>query len=304
LAHNIIVRGRVFWCLAVLVWSARLFCPAEAATTVEGVFALIGGTQQVGGELIATPSATPTDLKLDISFHRVAEKNALKRYDTELNRQMHVIAVSDDLSVFMHHHIAHVIDGHGQLRMMFPAPGLYHLYVDAAPRTIGQQVLRFDLTVGDDPAPPLAARPLGAPETSARAGLYTLDFDRLDLAGGVASQIKLHISEHGKPAQDLRDYLGVAAHVVLVGGESLNYGHVHALSGTAGSGTALSGMAGMDMMKHDAADSEHAMAEGEAMVSPDLTLHLPALPPGPYKLWVQFMGGRTLYTVPFVTVVK
>jgi hypothetical protein len=299
LAHNIIVRGRPFWCLAVLVWSFQLFCPAEAATTVEGVFALIGGTQQVGGELIATPSATPTDIKLDISFHRVAEKNALKRYDTELNRQMHVIAVSDDLSVFMHHHIAHVIDGHGQLRMMFPAPGLYHLYVDAAPKTIGQQVLRFDLTVGDDPAPPLSARPLDRPETGARAGLYTLDFDRLDLAGGVASQIKLHISEHGKPAQDLRDYLGVAAHVVLIGADSLNYGHVHAMAGMAGSG-----MAGMDMMKHDAGDAEHPMAEGEATVPADLTLHLPALPPGPYKLWVQFMGGRTLYTVPFVTVVK
>jgi hypothetical protein len=297
LAHNIIVRGRSFWCLAALVWLFPLFCPvmpAEAATTVEGVFALIGGTQQVGGELIATPSATPTDLKLDISFHRVAEKNALKRYDTELNRQMHVIAVSDDLRVFIHHHIAHVIDGHGQLRMMFPAPGLYHLYVDAAPTTIGQQVLRFDLMVGDDSATPLAVRPLEAPETSARAGLYTLDFDRLDLAGGVASQIKLHISEHGKPAQDLHEYLGVAAHVVLVGADSLNYGHVHALAG----------MAGMDMMKHDMADSEHPMAEGDAMVSADLTLHLPALPPGPYKLWVQFMGGRTLYTVPFVTVVK
>ena len=298
LVRNFIARC---WLPAAL---ALLFAagPAQAATTIEGVFALIGGKQQVAGELVATPAATPNDLKLDISFHRVAETNALKRYDTELNRQMHVIAISDDLSVFMHHHVAHVIDGHGQVRMVFPQPGLYHIYVDAAPKTIGQQVLRFDLTVGDDPATPLLSRPLGTPETSGKSGLYTLDFDQLDLKAGQASQLILHISEHGKPARDLHEYLGVPAHIVLIGAQSLAYAHVHPLGGD---------MAGMKMDSHDEGGAEHdstpdmSMPPGDDPPSPsDLTLHVPALPAGPYKLWVQFMGGRTLYTVPFVAVVK
>ena len=297
LVRNFIARCWLTAALALLVAAG----PVRAATTIDGVFALIGGKQQVAGELVATPAATPNDLKLDISFHRVAETNALKRYDTELNRQMHVIAISDDLSVFMHHHVAHVIDGHGQVRMVFPQPGLYHIYVDAAPKTIGQQVLRFDLTVGDDPATPLLSRPLGTPETSGKSGLYTLDFDQLDLKAGQASQLTLHISEHGKPARDLHEYLGVPAHIVLIGAQSLAYAHVHPLGGD---------MAGMKMDSHDDG-AEHdstpdmSMPPGDDPPSPsDLTLHVPALPAGPYKLWVQFMGGRTLYTVPFVAVVK
>jgi hypothetical protein len=278
--------------LVAAVWALSPAMPAFAATTVEGVFALINGTPQVAGELTATQAATPTDLKLDISLHRVAEKNALKRYDTELNRQMHVIAISDDLSVFIHHHIAHVIDGHGQVRMMFPAPGLYHVFVDAAPKTIGQQVLRFDLLVGDEPATPLISRPLGAPETTARSGLYTVSFDRFDLTAGQPAQVTLHIAEHGKPAQDLHTYLGVGAHVVLIGAESMNYAHIHSLAE----------MTGPDMAKHDGA--EMAMPDDDQPVPADLTLHVPALPVGQYKLWVQFLGGRTLHTVPFVVVVK
>jgi len=277
-------------------WIMCLAMPARAATTIDGVFALIGGKQQVAGELVATPAATPTDLKLDISFHRVAETNALKRYDTELNRQMHVIAISDDLSVFLHHHVSHVIDGHGQVRMMFPAPGLYHIFVDAAPKTIGQQVLRFDLNVGDDPATPLISRPLGMPEILAKSGLYTVQFDRLDLKSGEASQLVLHISEHGKPAKDLHEFLGVPAHVVVIGAESLDYAHVHPMAAD---------MGGMAMAKHDGAEPEMPAPEDDDQPVPaDLTLHVPALPAGPYKLWVQFMGGRTLYTVPFVAVVK
>lgn len=296
LTHHFLVQSRMWRSLVVLaalVWAFVPMAPVFAATTVEGVFALIGGTQQVAGELTATPAATSTDLKLDISLHRVAEKNALKRYDSEMNRQMHVIAISDDLSVFMHHHVAHVIDGHGQVRMVFPAPGLYHIFVDAAPKTIGQQVLRFDLTVGDEPVTPLISRSVGAPETTARSGLYTVTFDRLDLAAGEPTRLALHIAEHGKPAQDLHAYLGVAAHIVLIGTESMRYAHVHPLAD----------MAGMEMPKHDGADTAMP-ADDDRPVPADLTLHVPPLPPGSYKLWVQFIGGRTLYTVPFVAVVK
>jgi hypothetical protein len=289
--------------LALCIGALIAAVPAEAATTIDGVFALIGGKQQVAGELVAMPAATPDDLKLDISFHRVAETNALKRYNTELNRQMHVIVVSDDLSVFMHHHVAHVIDGHGQLRMTFPQPGLYHIFVDASLKTIGQQVMRFDLTVGDEPAAPLMSRPLGLPEPSARSGLYTVAFDQLEFKAGEAGQLGLHISEYGKPAKDLHAYLGVAAHVVMIGADSLDYAHTHA-------GTGMSGMemGGMAPDKHGAAEPQtapDAATESDDQTVPaDLTLHVPALPAGRYKLWVQFIGGRTLHTVPFVTVVK
>jgi hypothetical protein len=290
------LRGRQLASRAAAVSAACLafwIGAATAATTVEGVFAQIGGQQQVAGELVATAAGEPSDLKLDISFHRVAEKNALKRYDIELNRQMHVFAISDDLGVFLHHHVAHVIDGHGQVRMSFPAPGLYHIFVDAAPKTIGQQVLRFDLMVGE--ADPLISRPLGSPETSVKDGLYTIAFDQLELKAGEAGSLTLHIAEHGKPAQDLHDYLGVAAQAILVGAESMDYVHLHTIP--------LADMAPPEMAATDQELPEGAAGAGMP-VPADLVLPVPPLPAGPYKLWVQFLGGRTLYTVPFVAIVK
>ncbi|MEI9982852.1 MAG: hypothetical protein WDN69_06350 [Aliidongia sp.] len=214
---------------------------------------------------------------------------------------MHVIAISDDLGVFMHHHVSHVVDGHGQVRMAFPQPGLYHIFVDAAPKTIGQQVLRFDLTVGDDPVTPMISRPLGDTGDQRQIRPLHARLRPTRPQGGQPGQLTLHITEYGKPARDLHDYLGVPAHIVLVGAETLAYAHVHPL------GADMAGMGGMAMDSTDADSdaSDMSMPGGDTPIaSPDLTLHVPPLPPGPYKLWVQFMGGRTLYTVPFVAVVK
>ncbi|HVJ51062.1 MAG TPA: hypothetical protein VM689_01280 [Aliidongia sp.] len=282
-----------------LALALGLAAPAFAAssTTVEGVYALDGIKQQVAGTLIATEAGSSTDLKLDVSFRRTAEKNPLKRYDSELSKEMHIIAVSDDLSTMLHHHVGHVIDGHGQDRIRFPAPGLYHIYVDAAPKTIGQQVLRFDLAVGGEAAAPMTSRPLGAPETEVTQGLYTLAFDRLDLPAGQPAMLELSITEHGKPARDLHPYLGVPAHAVLVGAESLDYIHIHPMAQNEMHEPPMAGMQGM-MTGHE---HETAVVESEPS---HLRFHLQVPKPGAYRLWLQFIGGRTLYTVPFVLVAK
>lgn len=256
---------------------------AVPSITVEGIYALDDVKQQVAGELVATPVGNSSDLKLDISFHRMQEKNALKRYETELTKEMHVIAVSDDLTIMLHHHVAHVIDGHGQDRMRFPKPGLYHIYIDAAPKTIGQQVMRFDLNVGDEPAAPLISRPLGMPMTEVISGLYTLSFDRLEVTAGQPAMLTLRITELGKPARDLHPFLGVGAHIVLIGTETLDYLHAHPIE-----------------------TDDHPTETGDAE-KPDpsvLRFHLAPSKPGPYRLWVQFIGGRTVYTVPFAALVK
>ena len=263
---------------------------SAASSTIEGVYALDGVKQQVAGELVATPMGTSTDLKLDISFRRMQEKNALKRYETELTKEMHVIAVSDDLTIMLHHHVAHVIDGHGQDRMRFPRPGLYHIYVDAAPKTIGQQVMRFDLTIGDDPATPLISRPLGMPVTEVTQGLYTLDFDRLGIKAGEPAMLTLRITELGKPAHDLQPFLGVGAHIVLIGAETLDYLHVHPMEA--------------DDHPMEMGGQSTAIGNDEKPDPSVLKFHIMASKPGPYRLWVQFIGGRTVYTVPFVAVVK
>jgi hypothetical protein len=215
------------------------------------------------------------------------------KYDSDLGKAMHVIAISEDFSVFIHHHVDHVIDGTGQVRIRFPKPALYHIYVDAMPHALGQQVLRFDLPVGDAPA----AQPLKLSPgiLAADTGPFQVTFDSLDLTAGEPSMLTLHIAENGKPAKDLKPYLGVAAHVVLISADSLDYVHVHPMAMDAMGGHEMAGhtMPGM-AMPHDP----------PAAVSPDMMLHLAVPKPGLYKLWVQFDGGRTLYTVPFVATAR
>jgi hypothetical protein len=268
--------------------------PVEAATVVQGQNALAGAQPKVTGTLTAVPAGQPTDLKLDVTLHQIGQTKPVTKFDSDLGKAMHIIAVSEDMTVFLHHHVDHVIDGHGQVRIRFPKAGLYHIYVDSEPHTLGQQVQRFDLPVGNAPAtepPKLAPGSL-----SADAGPYEVTFDTLELNANEPTMLTMHIAENGKPAKDLKPYLGVGAHVVLISADGIDYVHVHpmpmdAMSAGHDANHDMHGMAGM------------TMADG-ASVPPDMMLHLAVPKPGLYKLWVQFDGGRSLYTLPFVATAR
>ena len=257
---------------------------ADATTVIQGQNALAGAQSKVTGTLTAIPAGQPTDLKLDIALTQPGQPRPVAKYDADLGKAMHVIAISEDMTVFIHHHVDHVIDGHAQVRIRFPKAALYHIYVDAMPHALGQQVQRFDLPVGEAPA---SAPPKLTPGTlSAESGPYQVTFDTLDLKAGEPSMLTLHIAENGKPAKDLKPFLGVGAHVVLISADSLDYVHVHPMAMDEMSGMAMPGMA----MPHQAL----------ASISPEMMLHVAVPKPGLYKLWVQFDGGRSLYTLPFV----
>ena len=251
---------------------------ADATTVIQGQNALAGAQPKVTGTLTAIPAGQPTDLKLDVVLNQPGQPKPVTKYDADLGKAMHVIAISEDLTVFIHHHVDHVIDGHGQVRIRFPKPALYHIYVDSMPHSLGQQVQRFDLAVGDAPAAPPPKQVPGM--LSADSGPYQVTFDTLDLNAGEPSMLTLHIAENGKPAKDLKPFLGVGAHVVLISADSLDYVHIHPMAMDD-----MAGMPGMAMPTH---------------ISPDMMLHVAVPKPGLYKLWVQFDGGRSLYTLPFV----
>jgi hypothetical protein len=259
---------------------------AGAATIIQGRNALAGAEPKVTGTLTAIPAGQPTDLKLDVVLNQTGQPKPLVKYDADLGKAMHIIAISEDLTVFIHHHVDHVIDGHGQVRIRFPKAALYHIYVDAMPHALGQQVQRFDLAVGDAPAAPPLKLVTGM--LSAESGPYQVTFDTLDLKAGEPSMLTLHIAENGKPAKDLKPFLGVGAHVVLISADSLDYVHVHPMAiddMAGGHGHDMAGMPGM---------------AAPTSISPDMMLHVAVPKPGLYKLWVQFDGGRSLYTLPFV----
>src|SRR5260370_36626775 len=113
-----------------------------AAATLEGVNALPGTQPGVTGALVATPGKESSQ-SLDFAQMRVGEGKAITKYDVELTKQLHVIAISDDFTTFLHDHVTRAAkDGHFRLNMAFPSPGLYHVYADSTPSGLGQQVLR------------------------------------------------------------------------------------------------------------------------------------------------------------------
>jgi hypothetical protein len=241
--------------------------------------------------------------RLDIAMTPVGATTPVRRYDVELSKQLHLIAVDGALRTFVHEHADRPdASGHFHVSATFPHPGLWHVYADAVPQGLGQQVIRFDLSVGtgepDQTKPDLA--PTGP---TASDGRYSVRLDDMDLKAGQEAELGLHLLRDGKPAADLTPYLGVAAHAVFINSADLTYVHVHAGLAQADQGgghmhhemTRMhddDGMAGMDGMGPP-------LAAG-SRVPPDLSLPVTAPKPGDYVLWIQFEGGGRVRTVRFV----
>lgn len=290
---------------------------ALATETLPGVYALPEGQAKVTATLAATPGPGG-QVALDVAMTAVGQSRPVTRYETELSKQLHVIAVSSDFRTFVHEHGDRPgPDGHFHVSMLLPRPGLYHVYADGVPAGMGQQVMRFELKLGDAPAAPAEAPRPGGLEAS--DGGYSARFDPFELHAGREGELGLHLSRGGKPATGVTPFLGVAAHAVFVDAADLSYVHVHAMPAAAGDG----GMAGMEMPSGAMPVQGMRMPEmgGMAMpgtggmegmpgalpagsrVSPDLTLHVRAPKAGTYLLWVQFMAGGGVRTVPFVVAV-
>ncbi len=290
-------------CVGAVLLGLMLAGPAHAAAPpAAGTYALPDGTPKVSATLAVTPGAgREAGLSvLDVAMAGLGNARPLTRYDIELSKRLHVIAVSDDFRVFLHGHAERPgADGHFRVPIRFPGRGAWHIYADAVPSGLGQQVMRFDVNLDPD-GTPAAAQPATPQPTglAGRDGRYGVRFDALDLRAGQEAQLTLHLLRDDKPAPDLAPYLGVAAHAVLISAADLVYVHAHAApAATAGAATGaahghdMAGMAGM------------AAASPPGARAADLVLHVTAPKAGTYLLWLQFSAGGRVRTVPFVVAV-
>lgn len=296
--RNLVRRGLIGGIALALGAATASAAPAR----IPGVNALPGVQTKVAGVLEADVDKKGGET-LDFVLTRIGETAPFTKYNVELTKQAHVIAVSDDFTTFIHRHVTRVAkDGHFRLTIVFPRPGLYHIYADSAPAGLGQQVLRFDLPVGGAGAErrPPALEPTGLDSGD---GAYAVKFDSLDLSAGEATRLVLHIEKNGRPATDLKPFLGVAAHVVFIAADDLAYIHVHPMPILGMSG--MPAMSGGDHSGHGHGEmARMAMMAPSASVAPDLALHVEPPKVGAYKFWVQFIGGGAVRTVQFVVVVR
>lgn len=281
--------------LAVTGIAARPSFATEAP--LKGAFALPGMTEKVTAELTVRETG-PLMRELVIAFTDKATGQPVTRFDEELAQELHLLATDSIFSTFVHEHPEKPgPDGRFRISVRFPKAGLYHVYADVMPTRLGQQVVRFDVPVDVETAPVAQQSPLVVtPEGS--DGPYSVELDASDLRAGAENTIGLTILKDGRPATDLGLYLGVAAHAVFVSTEDLGYVHAHAMAVDASKGA-------QHAHAHHAHghDAHGPHTDPGAAVPANLMLH--AAPPraGRYALWIQFMGGGQVRTVPFIVTV-
>lgn len=147
----------------------------------------------------------------------------LRDLDPLHDRDIHLIAVSHDLSWYRHVHPEPNGSGAWQVRLELPRGGTYRLFADVKPRRSAALTLAADVVV-DGPAPvpvPLALR------TSTHVDGFDVVLTG-DVTVNASSRVSVAISYDGKPAP-LQPHLGALGHLVAIGSADLNYVHVHPL---------------------------------------------------------------------------
>jgi hypothetical protein len=247
------------------------------AEVITGEPSLQGYPAQTEGFLKATATpGNPLDEHLDVWMTLPKSPVAIKRYQIEMTKKLHMVIVSDDFKTFLHIHPTLSPAGHFLITQQFPAPGTYYVYADALPNDLNHQVFRFKLDVGHPSQP--SARNLPTTGMGVQVGPYEVDLSTVRIHAGRMEMVDVEVLENGKPAKDLHPYLGAPAHAVFLNAKDLSYVHVHPM--------------GADMMNMQM-DMSKPMPElpDNASVSGEMMLHIALREAGTYKLWLQFRGA-------------
>jgi hypothetical protein len=145
-------------------------------------------------------------------------------YQTEHDKDLHLIAVRRDLSHFQHVHPVLDAEGTWSVPLDLSAPGEYRVYADFTPT--GHD---GGLVLGADLAVPGPYEPMPLPEPNAVA--QVVDGYQVALAGelvpGQESELTLTVNKDGVPVTDLQPYMAAYGHLVALRAGDLAYLHVH-----------------------------------------------------------------------------
>jgi len=183
-------------------------------------------------------------------------------------KKMHLIAVSRDLSRFLHIHPEYAGEGEFKIAIDFPTGGEYRLFADFMPAGMNELTRGGRVSVkGEAPkgGPIVASKSL-----KAKAGGMEIELRLGHLMAGMPSTIAFTFRDlkTGKPVRDLEPYLGAVGHVIAIDPAAERFIHVHPVNGGSSGPQAL------------------------------FAIHFPT--GGTYKLWGQFKKDGELLTVPFV----
>ncbi len=201
--------------------------------------------------------------------------------DVEHDKKIHLIVVSKDLSYFDHNHPEYQTSGsydisvvatgkpyaRGSNQTRFSKGGDYIMFADYLPTGGNHQVEKIELNVAGTPYKPVTFSAAKLSSVVEDGYGLTLEPEGGKFESGRLMHMQGIVKLNGKeiPADQLENYLGAKAHMVVIGVEQKDYLHVHP-------------------------DVENGR----------LDLHTTFDKPGIYRAWIQFQAKGKVYTTDFV----
>ncbi len=144
-------------------------------------------------------------------------------FDELHERRMHLIVVRRDGSEFRHLHPEMDAAGTWSVPVRFAEAGVYRAFADFSAGG-EQHTLAGDLFVSGGE---FESRPFPTPQEVALTDGYEVRLEGGDLVAGKHSELSFAVAEGGRPAGDLRPYLGAKGHLVALREGDLAFLHVH-----------------------------------------------------------------------------
>jgi hypothetical protein len=187
-------------------------------------------------------------------------------------KKMHLIAVDETLTDFMHLHPELQSDGTFTIDVPFSHGGNYTLFADFIPKGEAAMTLSQDVQVEGEPVAGTAFIPdIEAPKV-VNGIKIALTMPEPTAGEEVKLSFAFENAETGDPITNLQPYLGAVGHVVILDDKAEKYIHNHPLE--------------------------------EAATGPVADFETMFPEPGTYKIWGQFQHEGELFVVPFVAEVK
>lgn len=174
--------------------------------------------------LVAERATLPSEPEAIYSFRILGPDGAtVTDFDTEHERDMHLIVVRRDFTGFQHVHPRMAADGTWSAPIDTSRAGSYRVFADFS--TGGESAtLGTDLQVPGSFEP----EPLPAPAATAAAGDgYEVRIDAGHPHAGEEARTEFTITRDGEPIDRVEPYLGAAGHLVALRDGDLAFLHTH-----------------------------------------------------------------------------
>jgi hypothetical protein len=190
---------------------------------------------------------------------------AVRSFDPEQGKLLHLIVVRSDLTGFQHLHPRLRPDGTFTIDIATTRPGRYRAMADFV---VGGRKYVLATTLRAPGPGAEDDRPLPRPSLRAATDGYDVELQRPAVVkAGEEAQLTFAITRDGRPVTDLQPYLGAYGHLVALHHPDLAYSHVHP-------------------------DGEDRRA-GLITFATDLPTR------GTYRLFLQFRAGGRVHTAAF-----